>query len=196
MDGEITRILSRIEAGAATTDELLPKVYDQLRGLAAARMAHERADHTLQATALVHEAYLRVTKVAGEQSWQNRGHFFAAAAEAMRRILIESARAQRSQKRGGQRRRVPLVDYGHRPDETADLWLDLDEGLQQLAADDAQAAALVKLRVFAGLSVTEAGKLLGLSRTRAYENWEYARSYLAVLQAMEDSSDEPTEPAA
>lgn len=180
---EITEVLSEIEDGRATMDELLPLVYDQLRQLAAARMSGERLDHTLQATALVHEAYLRISESADAQSWENRGHFFAAAAESMRRILIDSARKRQSLKRGGERQRVELDDYVDAEDDTPELLLDLEEGLQRLAEEDEQAAALVKLRVFAGLSVTEAGKILKLSRTAAYENWEYARSYFAMLHA-------------
>lgn len=178
---DITEILAKIEAGDANAvDGLLPLVYDELRELAASRMFHERPDHTLQGTALVHEAYLRLVASPGVPSWENRGHFFAAAAEAMRRILVDSARAKKSQKRGGNRHRVELQDFVGNDSETPDMLLDLDEGLRQLALEDAESAELVKLRLFAGLSVTEAGQALGVSRSTAYENWEFARSWFAM----------------
>ncbi len=178
---DVTEILSKIEAGdAKAADGLLPLVYEQLRELAASRMLNERPDHTLQGTALVHEAYLRLVGSPGGQSWENRGHFFAAAAEAMRRILVDSARAKKSQKHGGDRQRIELDDFIGNDPENADMLLDLDEGLSQLALEDAASAELVKLRLFAGLSVTEAGQVLGISRSTAYENWGFARSWFAM----------------
>lgn len=178
---DLTHILSQMEAGDANAaNRLLPLVYDQLRELAASRMFNERADHTLQGTALVHEAYLRLVDSADGQSWENRGHFFAAAAEAMRRILVDSARTKKSKKRGGDRQRLELQDFMASDAQTADMLLDLDEGLSQLALEDAESAELVKLRLFAGLSVTEAGQSLGMSRSTAYENWEFARSWFAM----------------
>ena len=178
---DVTEILSKIEAGDANAaDGLLPMVYNQLRELAAARMLHERPDHTLQGTALVHEAYLRLVGSPSGQSWENRGHFFAAAAEAMRRILVDSARAKKSQKRGGDRQRLELDDFVGNDPENPDMLLDLDDGLSQLALEDAESAELVKLRLFAGLSVTEAGQALGMSRSTAYENWEFARSWFVI----------------
>ena len=180
---DVTEIISKIRAGnAVATDELLPLVYDQLRELAASRMSGERADHTLQATALVHEAYLRLMGPADSKSWENRGHFFAAAAEAMRRILVDSARARKSQKRSGTRRRIELQDLADSDAEISDIMLDLDEGLKGLAKEDAESAELVKLRLFAGLSVTEAGQALGMSRSTAYENWKFAHSWFASAQ--------------
>ena len=178
---DVTEILSMIEAGDASAAEgLLPLVYEQLRELAATRMLNERPDHTLQGTALVHEAYLRVVNSAGGQSWKSRGHFFAAAAEAMRRILVDSARAKKSQKRGGDWRRDKLQDFIDSDTETPEMLLDLDEGLSRLAQEDKESAELVKLRLFAGLSVTEAGQALGMSRSTAYENWDFARSWFAI----------------
>lgn len=178
---DVTQILSKIQAGdGAAAEKLLPLVYSELRELASARMNGERADHTLQPTALVHETYLRLLGIQGDQSWDNRGHFFAAAAEAMRRILIESARARKSQKRGGDRKRVPLDDFVDSEVVGDDTLLDIDEGLGRLTEEDAESAELVKLRLFAGLSVTEAGQVLGMSRSTAYENWDFARSWFAI----------------
>ena len=186
---DVTRILGRIERGdRSAVDELLPLVYDELRQLAAVRMATEKADHTLQATALVHEAYLRLVKVDALHRWESREHFFCAAAEAMRRILIDAARARRSLKRGGVRSQVELNDVADTATTTGwshDLLLDLDEALLRLQTEDPVAAELVKLRLFAGLSVPDAGELLGLSRATAYRNWEFARSWFAVHMASE-----------
>ena len=177
---DVTRILSAAEAGDPhAAEKLLPLVYEELRQLAAARMAGERADHTLQATALVHEAYLRL--VGSSQSWQNRGHFFAAAANSMRQILVNHALARKSQKRGGDAVRVELENLstsGVNPD----LMLDLDQSLTELAQEDPTAAELVKLRLFAGLSVTDAGEALGMSRSTAYENWDFARAWFATRE--------------
>ena len=185
---DVTQILSAIEQGdPSAADKLLPLVYDQLRELAAARMFNERADHTLQATALVHEAYLRLVDVEKAAHWDSRGHFFSAAAEAMRRILVESARAKKSQKRGGDRLRIEWQDFVDCDADTPGMLLDLDEGLSRLAEEDAPSAELVKLRLFAGLSVTEAGEALGMSRTTAYENWEFARSWFAMHQGTPSS---------
>lgn len=181
---EVTLILSKIEAGDPTaTRDLLPLVYEELRKLAAARMAAERPDHTLQATALVHEAYLRIVHPDAELRWDSRGHFFAAAAEAMRRILVNWAEAKRTQKRGGRARRVAMEELADSTMWDADLILDLDEGLGQLAGIDETAAELVKLRLLGGLSVTEAGEVLKLSRTEAYENWKFARAWFGARQS-------------
>lgn len=178
---EITRILSQIDQGdEGAAERLLPLVYDELRELADCRMANERSDHTLQGTALVHEAYLRLVSPDGGASWQNRGHFFAAAASAMRRILVESARAKNCQKRGGDWKRVELLDVAAAELPPHDMMLDFDGILCQLAEEDEESAKLVELRLFAGLSVTEAGKMLGMSRSTAYENWEFARSWLSI----------------
>ena len=173
---DVTQILSAIEAGDPhAAAELLPLVYDELRKLAAARLAGEKPGQTLQPTALVHEAYLRLVGGEHPQGWDGRGHFFAAAAEAMRRILVEQARRKQADKRGGGRQCVPLNDaeVGYTPAE--DEVLALDEALTRLAAEDPQAARLIQLRYFAGLSVEDAAALVGLSRSSAYEHWAYAR---------------------
>lgn len=178
---DITRILKEVEAGnAGATDQLLALVYGELRALAAAKMTSERLDHTLQGTALVHEAYLRLMGNPCGQEWSSRNHFFAAAAEAMRRVLIDHARQRATAKRGGGYRRIEAGDFVAGMMTDPDLLLDLDEGLSRLAAEDPQAAELVKLRLFAGLSVAEAGDVLGMSRTVAYRNWDYVRSWFAV----------------
>ncbi len=179
---DVTLILAQIESGEpGAADRLMPLVYDELRKLAAARLAAERPDHTLQATALVHEAYLRL--VGADQPWQGKGHFFAAAANSMRQILINWALARKADKRGGGAKRIDMdeVDAGYTADP--DRLLDLDEALTQLATEDPDAAELVKLRLFAGLSVTEAGEALRQSRTEAYENWKFARAWFAAREA-------------
>jgi RNA polymerase sigma factor (TIGR02999 family) len=178
---DVTQYLCQIEQGdPSAAQELLPLVYGHLRGLAERYLREERPDHTLQPTALVHEAYVRLVDVERARHWHSRGHFFAAAAEAMRRILVDWARARKSLKRGGDWRRMQLDDLAAGACDTPDLLLDLDDGLCRLAEEDAESAELVKLRLFAGLSVTEAGCALGLSRTVAYENWEFARSWFAT----------------
>jgi RNA polymerase sigma factor (TIGR02999 family) len=179
---EVTRILSSIEQGdPQAAAELLPLVYEALRELAAAKLAQEKPGQTLQATALVHEAYLRLVEGDEARQWNSRGHFFAAAAQAMRRILVDQARRKQAGKHGGQRRRVSLdeVDIGCTP--AADDLLDIDAALTQLAAEDAQAASLIQLRYFAGLSVEDAAASLGISRSTAYEHWAYARMRLRCL---------------
>jgi RNA polymerase sigma factor (TIGR02999 family) len=176
---DVTQILVAIGNGdAKASAELLPVVYDELRRLARARMANEHAGHTLQPTALVHEAYLRLVDVEQPQRWQNRGHFFAAAAEAMRRILVENARHKGRQKHGGDRQRIQLDELDLTTTTTDDRLIAIDEALERLAQEEPQAVELVKLRFFAGFSITEAGELLGLSRTVAYEQWAYARAWL------------------
>jgi RNA polymerase sigma factor (TIGR02999 family) len=178
---DVTQILSAIEHGdPAAADGLLPLVYDELRTLAAQRLAREHPGQTLQATALVHEAYLRLVSPAKPQAagWNSRGHFFAAAAEAMRRILVENARRKGRLKRGGGRQRVDL-DAVAAPDAAAPHeLLAVDDALTALAAEDSVAAELVKLRYFAGFTVEEAGRMLGLSRSTAYEHWAYGRAWL------------------
>jgi RNA polymerase sigma factor (TIGR02999 family) len=179
---EVTRILSAIEQGdPRAAEQLLPLVYDELRKLAAQRLTHEAPGQTLQATALVHEAYLRLVDTEKAQQWNSRGHFFAAAAEAMRRILVEQARRKQADKRGGRRRRVALedADPAYTPPDT-DL-LDIDEALTRLAAEDPQAAQLIQLRYFGGLSVEDAAEAVGLSRSSAYEHWAYAKVRLRFL---------------
>ncbi len=175
----VTQILSAIEQGDGQASErLLPLVYDELRRLAAEKMAQEAPGQTLQATALVHEAYLRLLGPKNGGHWDGRRHFFAAAAEAMRRILIENARRKKRVKHGGSLRRVELLDAPLTEGETADDLLALDEALEELAATDAQAAELVKLRLFTGLTIEEAAEALGLAPRTAYRNWAYARAWL------------------
>jgi RNA polymerase sigma factor (TIGR02999 family) len=172
---DVTRLLEAAQAGdRQAAAALLPLVYDELRKLAAARMAAEAPSHTLNATALVHEAYLRL---AGNQHFDGRGHFFAAAAEAMRRVLVESARRKKLPKHGGGRRRVEL-DAAHRILESSDDLLLLDDALGRLTAEDATAVEIVKLRLFAGLSVEEAADALGLAWATAYRHWTFARAWL------------------
>lgn len=179
---DVTLILSKIEVGdAKASQELLPLVYEELRKLAAARMASERSDHTLQATALVHEAYVRMVDSQQARHWNSRGHFFSAAAEAMRRILIESARRKNSAKRGGDRERVEIdVDIAQTMSTRPDDLIEVNEALERLLEEDPEAGELVKLRIFAGLSVTESGEMLGLSRRKAYETWEFAEAWFTV----------------
>jgi RNA polymerase sigma factor (TIGR02999 family) len=175
---EVTRILSAIEHGDAhAAEQLLPLVYDELRKLAAAKMAQEKPGQTFQATALVHEAYLRLVDVEAEQHWDSRGHFFAAAAEAMRRILVESARRKQRLKHGGGRVREPEPSDVACPERPERL-LALDEALERLATANPQAAELVKLRYFAALSNAEAAKLLAISPRKANQVWAYARAWL------------------
>jgi RNA polymerase sigma factor (TIGR02999 family) len=176
---EVTRILSAVEAGDPhAAEQLLPLVYDELRKLAAARMAEERADHTLQPTALVHEAYLRLVEGAvPNATWGSRGHFFAAAAEAMRRILVDQARRKRRPKHGGDRQRVHLDEAVAITDSPDDL-LALDEALAKLGREEPRKAELVKLRFFAGLTIPEAAKMLGISTATAERYWSYARVWL------------------
>jgi RNA polymerase sigma factor (TIGR02999 family) len=175
---DVTRILNAIERGdVKATDELLPVVYEELRLLAAQKLSKEPPGQTLQATALVHEAYLRLLGDEGK-TWQNRGHFFAAAAEAMRRILIENARRKQRLKRGGGYQKVDLDEIGLTLFGSCDELLALDEALEKLAQKDKVKADLVKLRFFAGLTNEQAGKVLGLSHNTADRYWAYARSWL------------------
>jgi RNA polymerase sigma factor (TIGR02999 family) len=175
---DVTQILNAIERGdARATDELLPLVYEELRLLAAQKLSHESPGQTLQATALVHEAYLRLV---GDQpqSWQSRGHFFAAAAEAMRRILVDHARHKQARKCGGQRSRVSLDNADVRDSATPEEIVALDDALARLAVEDPQAVEIVKLHVFAGLSLDQAAQAVGVSRATAYRQWTYARAWL------------------
>ncbi len=176
---EVTRILSEIESGDLdAADQLLPLVYDELRKLAASKLAPEKPGQTLQATALVHEAYLRLVDVEEAQKWDSRGHFFAAAAEAMRRILINRARDKGRLKRGGGQRRIDLdqIDLALNT-PPADL-LAVDEAIRQLAKEDAIGADLVKLRFFAGLNLRQSAESLGLARRTADRHWAFARAWL------------------
>jgi RNA polymerase sigma factor (TIGR02999 family) len=187
---EVTRILSAIEQGDANAaEQLLPLVYDELRRLAAKNMAKEKPAHTLQATALVHEAYMRLVDVKTAQQWNSRGHFFVAAAEAMRRILIERARRKRGQRQGGVRRRCELSDEDLVEIPQSDEVIDLDEALSNLASTDPQAADLVKLRVFAGMTIEEIAEVQGISPRTVKRNWAYARAWLGrTLAAYREGS--------
>ena len=183
---DVTRILSAIDGGDPhAAEQLLPLVYDELRKLAAQRLREEKPGQTLQATALVHEAYLRLVGPASgaastrrDQSWDSRGHFFAAAAEAMRRILLNRARDKKRVKRGGERRRVDLDQIEIALDTNDEQLLELDEALTQLAAEDSDAARLVNLRFFAGLNLKDAAAALGLAQRTAERQWAYARAWL------------------
>jgi RNA polymerase sigma factor (TIGR02999 family) len=187
---EVTRILSAIEQGEPhAAEQLLPLVYDELRRLAAHKLAQEGPGQTLQATALVHEAYLRLVDVEQAQHFNSRGHFFAACAEAMRRILIDQARRKHSRKRGGSRQRIDLDGVAIATPDNKDDVLALDEALGGLAAADPQAAALVKLRYFAGLSVPQAAELLGVAPRTADFLWAYARAWL--LRRLGDGTPAP-----
>ena len=175
----VTQILSAIEGGdAQAAERLLPLVYDELRKLAAQKMTQESPGQTLQATALVHEAYVRLVDVRKVQHWDSRGHFFAAAAEAMRRILVESARRKARQKHGGEIQRADLLAVDAALNTPPHELLAVDEAITKLAAEDALAAELVKLRYFTGLSVKQAALSLKISRTTAYRHWTYARAWV------------------
>jgi RNA polymerase sigma factor (TIGR02999 family) len=176
---DVTRILSAIEQGDPhAAEDLLPLVYDELRRLAAQKRAQETPGQTLQATGLVHEAYLRLVDVEKAQHWNSRGHFFAAAAEAMRRILIDNAREKLALKRGGNRKRVPLAEVDPPAGTPPEDLLALDEALEQLMRLDSTAGQLVKLRYFAGLSVEQAASTLNLAAATAYRHWTFARAWL------------------
>jgi RNA polymerase sigma factor (TIGR02999 family) len=176
---EVTRILSAIERGdPSAAEQLLPLVYDELRKLAAAKLAQEKSGQTLQATALVHEAYLRLVGDGEPRDWNGRGHFFAAAAEAMRRILLNRARDKKRLKRGGDRQRISLDRIEAALDTNDEELLALDEALEKLAGQDQTAAQLVKLRFFAGLSLKEAAASLAIAQRTAERQWAYARAWL------------------
>jgi RNA polymerase sigma factor (TIGR02999 family) len=176
---DASRLLSAIEQGDPhAAAQLLPLVYDELRRLAAAKLAHEKPGHTLDATALVHEAYLRLVGATPEQSWDGRAHFFAAAAEAMRRILVEHARHRRSLKRGGDRHRIDLDAEQPAVPPRDEPLLALDEALDRLHTLDPDKAQLVKLRYFAGMTIEQAADILGISVTTANRWWAYARAWL------------------
>ena len=184
-----TRILNAIEGGdAKATDELLPLVYEELRLLAAQKLSHEAPGQTLQATALVHEAYIRLV---GDEprSWENRGHFFKAAAEAMRRIIVDRARGRKCIKRGGGRPKMELNDALLAVEVSPEGLILIDEALTRLADEDPEAAQLVKLAYYGGLSVEQAGEALGVSRRSAYRHWAFARAWLyAAVAADADSA--------
>jgi len=176
---DVDHLLNALAAGdRLAAHELLPLVYDELRRLAAQQLAREEPGQTLDPTALVHEAYLRLVGPADVRRYADRGHFFAAAAQAMRHVLVDNARRKRRDKHGGDRRRVEVDDGVPAPPSGAEDLLALDEALTRLAAADAEAAAVVQLRYFAGLSVDEAGQSLGISRAAAYRHWTFARAWL------------------
>ncbi len=179
---DVTRILNAIEGGdAKATDELLPLVYEELRLLAAQKLSHERPGQTLEATALVHEAYIRLVGLE-KQNWINKGHFFMAAAEAMKRILVDHARQKKSLKRGGDHKRISL-DHANTPPNNlplSDDLIDLDEALEKLSQSHQTHADLVKLRYFAGLTSNQAAKTLGISHATAERYWDYASSWLRL----------------
>ena len=178
---DVTRILSQIESGdPSAAEQLLPLVYDELRKLAAVRLAQEKPGQTLQATGLVHEAYIRLVDGEQAQHWNSRGHFFGAAAEAMRRILIGQARHKASLKAGGERQRVDLADVEPEIQGPQLDLIALDDALEQLAANDARAAAVVKLRFFAGLTMPQAAEALGVSLATVENDWAYAKSWLRL----------------
>lgn len=188
---DVTRILSSIENGDPhAAEDLLPLIYDELRKLAAVKMASEKPGQTLQATALVHEAYVRLVgneANPGSQSggtarqWNSRGHFFAAAAEAMRRILVERARAKHREKRGGALNRLDVDDVNPADDSNAELVLAINDALEHLAAEDERLASLVKLRCFAGFTLEQAASALTIGESTAYKYWSYAKSRLRML---------------
>jgi RNA polymerase sigma factor (TIGR02999 family) len=187
---DVTQILQAIEQGnARATDELLPLVYQELRRLAAHKMTNEVAGHTLQPTALVHEAYLRLVGTGQSQQWDGRGHFFAAAAEAMRRILVESARRKKRIKHGGELQRVDVTEVELPLPMPDDELLALDEALDRLVTVDSRAAEIVKLCFFAGLTQEQAGKELGVSLATAERLWSFARAWL--FQEMQRTRDGP-----
>jgi RNA polymerase sigma factor (TIGR02999 family) len=190
---DVTRILNAIEQGdAKAADELLPLVYEELRLLAAQKMSQEPPGQTLQATALVHEAYIRLVEETG-QNWNSRGHFFKAASEAMRRILVERARRKKSLKYGGDKKRVEfdesllITAHETHPDDL----LALDEALERLCKEDATAAELIKLRVFGGLSVDQAAEMLQVSPSKAYADLDYARAWLRLAIGASQTRSEP-----
>jgi RNA polymerase sigma factor (TIGR02999 family) len=189
---EVTRILSAIEHGdPSAAEQLLPLVYDELRTLAAQKLAQEKPGQTLQATALVHEAYVRLVDVDKAQPWDSRGHFFAAAAEAMRRILVEQARRKKSVKAGGAGQRVELAAVEPAISPPDDDLLALHEALDKLQAQDKRKADLVKLRFFAGLTNEQAATALGISSSTADNDWAYARSWLCLEIRGADSKENP-----
>jgi RNA polymerase sigma factor (TIGR02999 family) len=187
---DVTHILSAIEDGdPQAAEKLLPLVYDELRKLAAARMAQENPGQTLQATSLVHEAYLRLVDGEKVRHWDSRGHFFAAAAEAMRRVLVENARRKLSQKAGGDSQRLELFEDELPADQSGVDVLALSEALDHLEVKDPRKAALVKLRFFGGLTNREAADALGISTATADNDWAYARSWLKLRLADESLAD-------
>jgi RNA polymerase sigma factor (TIGR02999 family) len=189
---DVTRILTQIEAGDPTAaEQLLPLVYEELRKLAAGKLATEKPGQTLNATALVHEAYLRLVKLDPTAHWNSRGHFFSAAAEAMRRILVESARRKARVRHGGEVQRVQLCDAPQPRQADPETILAVDEAVAQLGQDDPGAAEIVKLHFFAGLSLDETAAALGMSRATVYRQWAYARACLRLALRDNDTKGPP-----
>ena len=179
---EVTQILEQIDSGdQQASEKLMTILYDELRELARARMSAERADHTLQTTALVHEAYLRLVDRDQVQRWDSSGHFFAAAAEAMRRILVEHARRRLGPRQGGDRARLELDERLLQTGQDPQLVVEVSDAIERMAETDPQAAELVKLHCFAGFSVVEAAQMLGISKSKAYLHWAYAKALMGQL---------------
>ena len=186
---DVTQILSQIESGdGQAAEKLLPLVYDELRKLAAEKMGHQKPGQTLQATALVHEAYIRLVDVEKAQHWNSRGHFFAAAAEAMRRILLNRARDKGRTKRGGQFHRVDLDQVELAVDAPHEDLAAIDEAIERLAAENPECAKVVKMRFFAGLSIEEAAATLDISASTAKRHWAYARAWIFDVLRPDDHS--------
>jgi RNA polymerase sigma factor (TIGR02999 family) len=193
---DVTRIIEAAEAGdPSASGELLPIVYDELRRLAAQRLRHEGPGQTLQATALVHEAYLRLVNCEEAPHWKNRGHFFAAAAEAMRRILLNRARDKKRLKRGGDHRRIDLDQIQNSLETDDENLVALNEALEVLKTEDPLCAQIVMLRFFAGLTLCETAKALGLSQRTAERQWAYARAWLYHELVDRDISSAPGNPS-
>jgi len=189
---DVTQILGQIEDGdGKAAEKLLPLVYDELRKLAAAKMAQENPGQTLQATALVHEAYIRLVDVDKAQHWDSRGHFFSAAAEAMRRILVNRARDKGRKKRGGELQRINLSKIEIAVETPDDDLLALDEAVERLAEENQECANVVKMRFFAGLSAEEAATALGIAKSTADRYWAYARAWLFAELRSDDSATRP-----
>jgi RNA polymerase sigma factor (TIGR02999 family) len=191
--GEVTRILTAIDQGdARAAEQLLPLVYEELRRLAAQKLAQEAPGQTLEPTALVHEAYMRLVGASADQQWDGRGHFCAAAAEAMRRILVESARRKKSVKHGGRRRRIALEEF-HRVTESPDALLALNDALTRFVTEEPAKAELVKLRFFAGMSTPQAAAVLNISVATAERWWTFARTWL-FADLRDDGQKESLDP--
>jgi RNA polymerase sigma factor (TIGR02999 family) len=190
---EITRLLDAAASGdQMAAAAILPLVYDELRRLAAIQMVNEPAGHTLDATALVHEAYMRLAGRSDQPNWEHRRHFVVAAAEAMRRILVDHARGKSAKKRGGKcRPRVDLANLSLAMPDSMEEWVAVNDALEQLAAEDPGAAELARLKVLAGTSVEEAGDILGISRATAYRDWTYARAWLRNAIGLGDTPHAP-----
>ena len=186
---DVTQILNAIERGdPKATEELLPLVYEELRLLAAQKMSHEPQGQTLQATALVHEAYIRLVE-AKDQNWNSRGHFFKAAAEAMRRILVEKARSKKRLKRCGNKQKIELREQDLFTNKESDALLALNEALDKLSEEEPSVADLVKLRYFAGLTIEQAAEIQGISRRSVIDHWAYARSWLTREITKDDETN-------